>query len=121
MTMPVLDTTLVGLGRENVSDIGFLTISIARRSLPAAQLRVARRLDPVGAPRGRGEEHAVRPTEAALQLGAREQRRQLRVAGSRYQRQPVERARRHLAIDQFEAGIAELCIDDELRILEGPD
>src|SRR5215212_10920563 len=84
----------------------------------AAQLRVARGLDPIDAFRSRGEEDAALAAEAALQLGAREQRRELRLAAGSEQAQAIKRASDHAAINQLGTGIAEPAAEFEARLIE---
>ena len=83
-----------------------------------AQSRIARGVDPVGAFRGRGKEHAALAAEGALEFGAREQRGELRLAAGREQAEAIERAGDHAAIDQLGARIAEPAADFETRLLE---
>src|ERR1043165_196894 len=89
------------------------------RSQLAAQLRVAHGVDPIGAFRRRGEKDILLAAEAALQFGAREERRKLRVGAGGEQRQAVERAGEHAAVAHFGAAVAEPAADLEARLLEG--
>src|SRR5436190_2956386 len=84
----------------------------------AAQLRIARRIDPVGALWRCGEKYASLAAEIAAQLGAREQRREPWFAAGGEQAQPIERARDHPVIDQLQPGVAERAADFEAQFLE---
>src|SRR3954454_22546024 len=82
------------------------------------QLRIALRVDPVGALRRRGEEDRTLAAEGAAQFGARKQRRKPRLATGGGEAQPIDRASHHTVVDELEPGIAERAGNLEAQLLE---
>src|SRR3954452_20715425 len=106
---------LVRSGRLRESDIDARFMPAP--SLPAAQARLARGLDPVVAPWRGGNKDAVMTAESALEVRAREQGAQFRVAAGGIEAEAIERAGDRGAIDQFLARIAEPAGELEARLL----
>src|SRR6185503_13592145 len=83
----------------------------------APQLRIACRIDPVGALRGRGEKNVLLAAKRAPQLGARKQRGEPRRVAGRHEAEPVERAGDHAVVHKRFSRIAKRTRDLEAQIL----
>src|SRR3954467_2896049 len=84
----------------------------------APQLRIALRVDPVGALRRRGEEDRTLAAEGAAQFGAREQRGKPRLPPRGDEAQPIDRASHHAMVDELQPRVAERARNLQAQFLE---